>query len=106
MKMPVEFNSSSLEARILRLLQEAYPITVKEIQRKLKIPPMKLERSLKSLAVQGFVQLRKLPGKTYVDLVSQNFRFTGRNPTQQKRLKHKKGMKGKKTEEYDGPMFG
>ena len=91
---------------------------------------MKLERTLKSLAVKGFVQIRKLPGaesdgtgrklpgvgsdgtgrklpdKTYIDLVSQNFRYTGRNPTQQKRLKHKKGQKKKEIEEYDGPMYG
>lgn len=107
MSMAVEFNSSSLEARVLRLLQEAYPITLKEMRRKLRVPPAKLDRVLKALSVQGFVRLQKLPDKTYVELVSRNFRFTGRNPTQRKRLKHKKGQKKKKeVGEYDGPMFG
>lgn len=93
---------------------------LKDLQRKLRVPPMKLERTLKSLERQGFVFVRKLPGAevdgtgrkspgtTYVDLLSQNFRFTGRNPTQQKRLKHTKGggPRKKETDEYDGPMFG
>ena len=104
--MVTEFNSSSLEARVLRLLQKVNPMPLKDMQRKLRVPPMKLERILKSLAAQGFVQVRKLPDKTYVDLLSQNFRFTGRNPTQQKRLKHSKGPKKKEIEEYDGPMYG
>ncbi len=104
--MAHEFNSSSLEARILRLLQEAYPITLDEMERKLHVSIVRLQRALKGLAHKGLVEVRPLPDKTYVDLISRNFRFTGRNPTQKKRLKHKKGMKAREVEEYDGPMYG
>lgn len=104
--MPVEFNSSSIEARVLRLLQEAYPITVVEIERKLRISPVKLKRVLNNLELKGLIELRTLPGRTFVDLVSGNFRFSGRNPSQKKKLKHTKRLKTKETEEYDGPMFG
>lgn len=105
MIMPAEFDHSSLEARVLRLLQEAYPITTDEIMRKLHISQSRLDRVLATLSSQGLVALRPLPDKTYVDLVSRNFRLSGRNPTQRKKLKHAKA-KRKKTEEYDGPMFG
>ena len=107
MIMPAEFDSSSLEARVLRLLQKAYPITLNEMERKLRIAPIKLKRVLATLEAKGLVAIRPLPGKTYVDLISQNFRFTGRNPSQQKKLKHKKAKRpGNKTNDYDGPMFG
>ena len=106
MTMAVEFDSSSLEARLLRLLQKAYPITTKEIERKLRISGSKLDRVLAILKSKGLVAIRPLPKKTYVDLISQNFRFTGRNPSQQKKLKHKRTKKPGEIEEYDGPMYG
>ncbi len=107
--MPAEFDSSSLEARVLRLLQKAYPITLDEMERKLRISALKLKRVLATLEIKGLVAIRPLPDKTYVDLISQNFRFTGRNPSQQKKLKHTKAKKpggGDQTNDYDGPMFG
>ncbi len=104
--MAVEFDSSSLEARLLRLLQKAYPITTKEIERKLRISESKLDRVLAILKNKGLVAVRPLPDRTYVDLISQNFRFSGRNPSQQKKLKHKRAKKPGEIEEYDGPMYG
>ncbi|MCK4757782.1 MAG: transcriptional regulator [Thermoplasmata archaeon] len=103
--MPIEFDTSSLEARVLKLLQEAYPLTTDEMMRKLRISESRLKRVLATLQSNGLVALRPLPDKTYVDLISQNFRFSGRNPSQKKKLKHSKRPK-KKTEDYDGPMYG
>ena len=58
MTMAVEFDSSSLEARLLRLLQKAYPITTKEIERKLRISESKLNRVLAILKSKGLVAVR------------------------------------------------
>ncbi len=58
-----------LEARILNILKDWYPITVEELRDELGVSRMTLERSLKALMVKGVIQLEPLSDKTYVRLL-------------------------------------
>ena len=58
-----------LEARILGILKDWYPITVEELRDELGVSKIVLERALKSLMVKGVVQLEPLSDKTYIRLL-------------------------------------
>jgi len=58
-----------LEARILNILKDWYPITVEELRDELGVSRVTLERSLKSLMVKGVVQLEPLSDKTFIRLL-------------------------------------
>jgi len=58
-----------LQARILGILKDWYPITVKELRDELSVSPAVLERSLKSLMVKGVIALEPLSDKTYIRLL-------------------------------------
>lgn len=58
-----------LEARIVRILVDWYPITVDELRDELSLRRDILERTLKSLVVKGVVSLEPLSDKTYVRLL-------------------------------------
>ena len=59
----------SLQARIIAILKEWYPITVKELKDELALPSGVLERSLKGLMVKGVIALEPLSDKTYIRLL-------------------------------------
>ena len=61
---------SKLEARIVQILKDWYPITVEELRDELSLRKDTLERALKSLAVKGVIILEPLSDKTYIRLVS------------------------------------
>ena len=58
-----------LEARILSILKDWYPITVEELRDELGVSKVALERALKALMVKGIVQLEPLSDKTYIRLL-------------------------------------
>jgi len=58
-----------LEARILNILKDWYPITVEELRDELGVSRVALERSLKALMVKGIVQLEPLSDKTFIRLL-------------------------------------
>jgi predicted ArsR family transcriptional regulator len=102
--MPIEIDSDSLEARILRILIKTYPVTVKDLKWDLKISPDILKRTLKALQSRGIIELEELPDKTFIRLIRRDIAFVGRKAAQRKRVK-RKGKKAEKTE-YDGMMYG
>ncbi|MCU0851672.1 MAG: hypothetical protein MUC90_00225 [Thermoplasmata archaeon] len=59
----------ALQARILAILKDWYPITVEELRDELSLPSGVLERSLKGLMVKGVVALEPLSDKTYIRLL-------------------------------------
>jgi hypothetical protein len=61
---------NALEARIIGILKDWYPITVEELRDELSLPSRVLERALKSLMVKGVVALEPLTDKTYIRLLS------------------------------------
>ncbi len=102
--MPVEIESDSLEARILRVLLETYPISVKDLRWELRISKNILDRALKGLQSRRIIELEVLPDKTFIRLLRSDIAFVGRKATQRKRFKHK--GKRPKQKDYDGIMFG
>lgn len=59
-----------LQARILGILKDWYPITVEELRDELGISRVSLERSLKALMAKGVIQLEPLSDKTYIRLLT------------------------------------
>jgi len=64
-----------LEARILEILKDWYPITVEELRDELGVSRVALERALKALMVKGVVQLEPLSDKTYIRLLAPEIEF-------------------------------
>ena len=100
----IEITADTLEARIIKLLQKTYPITIVEIEQKLHIPRKQVEWVLQKFQVKGIVKLEPLPDKTYVRLLRHDFRFLGQKQ-QRKLIKQTSDKKKQKTEEYEGFMY-
>ncbi|MEE9151782.1 MAG: transcriptional regulator [Thermoplasmata archaeon] len=96
----IEIERGSLEARIIEVLLEVYPITVKELRKELSISEKMLERGIKRLKIRGVMALEPLSDKVYIRLLRRDFHFIGRKATQRKPLKRSGGRK--KGKEYDG----
>jgi len=60
---------SALEARIIGILKDWYPITKEELLDELSLRKDVLERALKSLVVKGVIVLEPLEDKTYIRLI-------------------------------------
>jgi hypothetical protein len=99
----IEIEQGTLEERVLRVLLEAYPVTLKDLKWELKISEVKLDLVLKKFVMRGIIELEELPDTTFVRLLRSDFVFVGRKASQKKRFKHKGGRK--KGEDYDGIMF-
>ncbi len=99
----VQIRDGTLDARILKILLEQYPITVEEMRKELGVSKRMMERSLKHLVMQGIIELETLPDKTFIRLLKQ-VNFIGKDVTQRKAFKRKGPKKEKK--EYEGMMFG
>ena len=68
--MKVQLNA--LEARIVSILRDWYPITVEELRDELGLRADVLERTLKSLMLKGVLELEPLSDKTHIRLLSLN----------------------------------
>jgi predicted transcriptional regulator len=105
--MTSTFDTSSLEAKILLLLVEVYPITIDEIADYLKSSKTKVKNSIKVLAKKGLIALEPLPDKVFVTLASGDFQFTGRETEQVKKVQEKlKKRQQQPIEDYEGMMYG
>lgn len=62
-------SKDSLERRILDILKIRYPITIDELKKELRVNPRIADRSLKKLAVMGYIEFDVLPDKTYIRLL-------------------------------------
>lgn len=87
--MPHVFDTSSLEAKILLLLVEVYPITVKEVAEYIGTSERKVGACLKGLVKKGLVRLEPLPDTTFVSLAGGDFQFKGKETEQLKKVREK-----------------
>jgi hypothetical protein len=100
----IEVERGTLEARIIEILLEVYPITISDLRDELAISEKSLERGIKGLQSRGIIQLEPLPDKVFIRLLRRDFHFIGRKVTQRKPLKRSgKRSKGK---DYDGYAYG
>lgn len=106
--MAQTFDTSSLEAKILLLLLEVYPITEKEIADYLGTSEKKVNASLKVLVKKGLVKLEPLPDTTFVSIASGDFQFKGKETEQLKKVREKmeKRKKVKTPDEDNSAMYG
>ena len=100
----IEIKSGTNEEQIIKILQKTYPITVKDIEKKLHISREKIIRILQKLQVKGILQLEPLTDKIFIRLIRNDFKFIGKK-RQKKFVKHRSSSKTYKKEDYDGIMY-
>jgi hypothetical protein len=71
---------SALEARIVGILKDWYPITVEELRDELSLRRDVLDRALRSLVVKGIIVLEPLSDKTYIRLLNPEIEVAGGEP--------------------------
>ena len=96
--MPIEMDADSLEGKIVKILMEGRPLTMKEVSKELGISVSRIKRAVKGLASRGIVEIEELPDKKYLRLSRSDIKFHGTNPTQEEAIK-KKSMKDKDEDE-------
>lgn len=102
----IEITKGTLEARIIKLLQKTYPVTISEVSEQLGVSYGKVKRCLMKLRTQGIVRLEPLPGKTFIRLLRNDFRFIGRKAEQRKFIKRSRGKRRQPPkDDYDDMMY-
>ena len=100
----IEIVNGTLEEQIIKLLQKTYPITIKDIEKKLHVSRNNIIRTLQKLQVKEIVQIEPLPNKVYIRLIRGDFKFVGKR-RQKKFIKHRSGKKKEEPGKYDGIMY-
>jgi predicted ArsR family transcriptional regulator len=95
----------SLAARILMLLGERYPITLRQVALALQTRPDQVEREAKRLLTQGLVVTEKLGDETYVALSGAGITYLGLPAKDAERLRNRRPAPAKPRDESD-PAFG
>ncbi len=91
----VQVKANSIDAKVLRVLLERYPIDIGEVAAEVNLPIRSVERTIKAMEQRGWVQLEVLSDKTFIRMRRFDFTFIGRDDTQRKAVKHKKKSKKK-----------
>ncbi len=99
----IEIERGSLEARIIEVLLEVYPITITGLRKELSLSELRAKTALKRLQTRGIIALEPLPDTTYIRLLRRDFHFIGRKATQRKPIKRSGGKKEGK--DYDGYAY-
>lgn len=100
----IEIKTGTLHERIIRILQKTYPVTIADLQKKLRVSRTILRRDLLKLRTKGILCLEPLPGKTFIRLLRHDFSFIGKRRGQRKFIKHSKRKK-QPLKDYDGIMY-
>ena len=96
----IEVVKGTMEERIIKILQKDYPITLKELSRKIGISEKKTKMELLKLQSRGIIVMERLPDKIFIRLLRFDFVFVGRR-RQYKFIKRKKMKAGEGTEEEE-----
>jgi DNA-binding transcriptional ArsR family regulator len=97
-------DGSSLGGRVLLLLGERYPITMKEVALALGTREDSVRREVAKLASAGLVLTEDLDDKTYVTLTGAGITYVGLSPKDVARLRARKLPAAKPRDEND-PAF-
>lgn len=95
----------SLAARILMLLGERHPVTLKQVALALQTRPDTVEREAKRLVAKGLVVLEPLGADTYVALSGEGITYLGLPAKEAERLRSRKLPAAPPRDEHD-PAFG
>jgi len=89
-----------MEERIIKILQKEYPITLKELSKKLGISERRAKTELIKMQAKNILVMEPLPDKIFIRLIRFDFMFVGRR--RQYKLIKKKKMKEKFEEDESG----
>jgi transcription initiation factor IIE alpha subunit len=95
----VQVLSTSPEAKLLKVLIVRYPVDEHELSERTGLDVKEVRRVLNGMEARGWVKLDRLPDRTFVRLLRVDFTFIGRDETQRKAVKHKKGRKDRTVRE-------
>ena len=105
--MPVQLDPDKLEGKIILLLIETYPVTLKDISNYLDAPKRKVEKAIEFLVKRRLIGLEPLPDNTFVTLISNDFRFTKMNDDVKRVVeKLKKRREFSTPDDDNNPMYG
>jgi len=93
----------ALQARIINILKDWYPITVEELRDEISLPSGVLERALKALMVKGVIELEPLTDKTYIRLLVPELMF---EVDKKDRRRKKKPVPSEAPPQDDSIMYG
>ncbi len=96
----IEIVKGTMEERIIKILQKEYPITLKELSKKLGISERRAKTELIKMQAKNILVMEPLPDKIFIRLIRFDFMFVGRR--RQYKLIKKKKMKEKFEEEESG----
>ncbi|MDG6229017.1 MAG: transcriptional regulator [Candidatus Thermoplasmatota archaeon] len=83
----IEIVGGSTEEQIIDILQNTYPVTVDEVQRRLHLSYEVIMRVLQRFQVKGIIQLEPLPDMTYIRLIRHDIKIVSKK-RQKKFIKH------------------
>jgi DNA-binding MarR family transcriptional regulator len=83
----IEITGGTTEEQIIDILQNNYPVTVEDIEKKLHLSHDIIIRVLNRFQVKGIVQLEPLPDTTYVRLLRHDIKIVTKR-RQKKFIKH------------------
>jgi len=92
----VQVNAGSIEARILKVLLEKYPVDTVEILEMTHLGKQEVERALRGMEDRGWLMIERLPERSFIRLRRFDFTFLGRDETQRKAVKHRSKDRKKK----------
>jgi len=84
----IEITGGTTEEQIIKILQEVYPVTLEDLEKKLHLSRETILRTLKQFQGKGIVQLEQLPDKTFIRLLRRDFSFVNKR-RQRKFIKHR-----------------
>ena len=85
----IEIVKGTMEERIIKILQREYPITLRELSKKLGISERRTKTELIKMQAKNIVVMEPLPDKIFIRLIRFDFMFVGRR-RQYKLIKRKK----------------
>ena len=100
----IEIKKGTLAERIIKNVQDCYPITIKELNKKLGVSIRTLKAELLKLQAKNLIQLESLPDKTFIRLIRTDILFVGRRK-QYKFIKKTKLKQKKETTLDDDIMY-
>ena len=102
----IDITTGTIEERIIKTVQERYPITMEELSKALHLSSEQIRFELHKLQSKGIISLETLPDATFIRLERHDIRFVGRRH-QEAFIKRKRRSPAERDEEdNDGIMYG
>lgn len=101
----IEIERGSMAERIIKAVQENYPITIKEIASKLGVSIKKITMEIIKLQKRGIVDIDILPDKKFVRMIRYDIVFVGRQRQYKLIKKKKRSTKNIEKDNDDSIMY-